>query len=75
MILVMPQIGMTMQEGKIVKWLKQDGEKINKGEPMLLLGTEKLETEIEAPSDGVLRIIAMENTTVLCGVEVGEIIE
>ena len=75
MIIVMPQIGMTMQEGTINKWLVADGATIEKGEPMLEITTEKLENEIEAPASGILKHFASEDDIIPCGEKIAEIIE
>jgi pyruvate dehydrogenase E2 component (dihydrolipoamide acetyltransferase) len=50
----MPKYGMTMTEGVIKEWLKQEGETVAIGEPLLLVETEKVNTEIEAPASGTL---------------------
>ncbi len=50
----LPKIGMAMQEGLITKWLKQQGEAVAKGEPLLEVETEKVLETIEAPESGVL---------------------
>jgi pyruvate dehydrogenase E2 component (dihydrolipoamide acetyltransferase) len=77
MIVIMPQIGMTMQEGTITRWLKEDGERVEKGEPLYELVTEKLENEIEAPCSGTLKILkpADLDDSVPCGDPIAEIIE
>ena len=54
---VMPKLGLTMTEGKIVRWLKKEGEWVEKGEPLLEILTEKIMTEVESPGQGVLRKI------------------
>lgn len=51
---IMPKLGETMQEGTIVKWLKKEGDKVSKGEPLLEISTDKIVTEIIAPASGVL---------------------
>lgn len=54
----MPSLGHTMEKGKIIEWLKQEGEAVAKGEPLLVVETDKVVTEVEAPADGtVLKII------------------
>jgi len=53
----MPRYGWTMTEGKIVQWLKKEGEEVKSGEPLLIIETEKTEIEIEAEVSGVLRRI------------------
>lgn len=73
MNVVMPRIGMTMQDGKIVKWYHNDGEKIAEGEPMLDIETEKLTSTITAPATGIFTKIAQENDIVLCGDDIAEI--
>lgn len=75
MKVVMPQIGMTMQEGTISKWYKADGDHIEKGEPMLELATEKLSNDIEAPAAGTFHPIAAEGDIIPCGEDIAEIIE
>lgn len=61
MKVVMPQFYETMQTGKIIRWLKKEGEKIEKGKPILEVETEKVAVEIEAPENGILgRILAKE---------------
>lgn len=51
---IMPKLGLTMTEGKIVRWLKNEGDPIKKGEPLLEIMTEKIVTEVESPGDGIL---------------------
>jgi pyruvate/2-oxoglutarate dehydrogenase complex dihydrolipoamide acyltransferase (E2) component len=75
MKVVMPQIGITMQEGTIVKWLMEDGAQVQKGEEMLEITTEKLSNTIEATASGALKIIAQEGTIIPCGEVIAEIIE
>lgn len=75
MKVLMPQIGMTMQEGTITQWIKADGDNVVKGEPLFQIETEKLTNEIEAPESGTLKIKAQVGETILCGEEIGEIIE
>ncbi len=62
---VMPMLGWTMKEGTIVTWLKKEGEKIEKGEPLLEVETGKVLKDIESPGTGILRIILIpEESTV-----------
>jgi len=53
--IVIPQLGI-VEEVVVLEWLKEDGETVVAGEPVVLLETEKTQTELEAPADGVLRI-------------------
>ena len=58
----MPSLGHTMEKGRIVEWLKQEGDPLAKGEPLLVVETDKVTTEVEAPLDGVLlRVLAAAN--------------
>ncbi len=52
--LYMPQLGLTMTEGTVTRWLKRTGETVKQGEPVVEIETDKVTTEIEAPADGVL---------------------
>jgi len=56
----MPKMGQTMEKGKIVKWLKKEGEKVEKGEPLLEIETDKTTIEVEARVSGILKITAKE---------------
>src|SRR3990170_7246338 len=51
---VMPALEMAQETGKIVSWLKQEGDAVSKGEPLLEIETDKAVVEIEATADGVL---------------------
>jgi len=68
---VMPKLGLTMKDGTIVKWLKKEGETIEKGEPLLEVETEKITAEVEAPASGVLHNILTSEGSI---VSVGELI-
>ncbi len=52
--IVMPKWGMSMQEGLILQWLKQEGDPVDKGEPLLEVETEKMTSVVEAPASGLL---------------------
>ena len=52
--IVMPALELAQETGKIVSWLKKEGDRITKGEPILEIETDKAVVEIEAPADGVL---------------------
>ncbi|GAB2964727.1 lipoyl domain-containing protein [Amycolatopsis acidiphila] len=68
-----PQLGVSMTEGELVEWLVEDGAGVRAGDPVYLLATDKTETEIEAPVDGVLRIKAEPGETYPVGTVVGEL--
>lgn len=55
--MVMPLLGQTMEEGTIIQWFKKEGDQIKAGEPLLEVLTDKVNMEVEAPQDGVLRKI------------------
>lgn len=62
---IMPKLGMTMDEGTVIRWLKEEGDQVEKGEPLLEVMTDKVTMEVEAPASGVLRVIlAKEGETV-----------
>ena len=55
---VMPAMGLTVEKGIIVKWLKKEGDTVTKGEPIFEVEADKITTEVEAPATGILaRII------------------
>ena len=54
---IMPKLGLTMTEGTIEKWLKQEGDRVEKGEPLVEIITEKINFQYESPASGVLRKI------------------
>ena len=51
---VMPQMGESIAEGTITKWMKQVGERIGRDEALLEISTDKVDTEIPSPAAGVL---------------------
>ena len=51
---IMPMLGMAQETGKVLRWLKQDGDAVRKGEPLLEVETDKVTVEIEAPATGTL---------------------
>src|SRR5256885_7145587 len=54
----LPRLGQGMESGTIVRWLKSEGEPVEKGEPLFELDTDKVTQEVEAEADGVLLKIA-----------------
>src|SRR3954468_24727525 len=50
----MPALGMAQETGKVVRWLKADGEAVKAREPLMEVETDKVTVEIEAPADGTL---------------------
>ena len=51
---IMPALGMAQETGLLVRWLKRDGEQVNKGDPLMEVETDKATVEVEAPASGVL---------------------
>jgi pyruvate dehydrogenase E2 component (dihydrolipoamide acetyltransferase)/2-oxoglutarate dehydrogenase E2 component (dihydrolipoamide succinyltransferase) len=61
-----------MTEGKLIEWLAEDGAVVQMGQPLYVLETDKVETEIEAPSTGTLKIVmAVSDDTYSVGTVVG----
>lgn len=54
----MPKLGLTMETGKIVEWKKQEGEEVQEKEVLLVVETEKITYDVEAPATGILHIIS-----------------
>lgn len=72
--IIMPQLGESIAEGTIVKWLKQPGDQVKKDENILLISTDKVEAEIPSPSAGVLLNIAVgPGETVAVGTVLGQV--
>src|ERR1700694_3908288 len=68
---VMPQLGESVYEGTISKWLVKPGDKVVEFEPMLEVDTDKVSAEVPAPVTGILReILAKEGQTVQAGAEI-----
>jgi pyruvate dehydrogenase E2 component (dihydrolipoamide acetyltransferase) len=63
----LPRLGQGMESGTIVKWLKNEGESVEKGEPLYELDTDKVTQEVEADASGVLLKIAVEEGEVEVG--------
>jgi pyruvate dehydrogenase E2 component (dihydrolipoamide acetyltransferase) len=72
--IVMPQMGESIVEGTITKWLKKPGDKVQRDEPLFEISTDKVDAEIPAPASGILREIKVsEGTTVQVNTVVGTI--
>ena len=52
---IMPKLGLTMTEGAVVKWIKSDGERVEKGERIAVVMSKKIAYQVEAPASGILR--------------------
>ena len=71
---IMPALGMAQETGKILRWLKTDGEAVSKGEPLMEIETDKVTVEVEAPADGTLALRAAEGDEVGVGKAVAVIV-
>jgi len=73
---VMPQMGESIVEGTLTKWLKKAGERVERDEPLFEISTDKVDTEIPSPAAGVLaEILVEEGKTVAVNTVVGRIDE
>src|SRR6202142_1177561 len=57
---VMPSLEMAQETGKLISWLKKEGETVFKGEPLLEIETDKAVMEVESPADGVLAAVKIQ---------------
>src|SRR5436305_1287307 len=71
---VMPQMGVSVSEGTITRWLKQEGEHVEADEPLLEISTDKVDTEVPSPASGtVTQILVQEGETVDVGTKLAQI--
>jgi 2-oxoglutarate dehydrogenase E2 component (dihydrolipoamide succinyltransferase) len=71
---VMPQMGVSVSEGTITKWLKQEGESVAADEALLEISTDKVDTEVPSPGEGILQqILVQEGETVDVGTKLAVI--
>lgn len=54
---VIPKLGFSMDEGKLVGWLVEDGKNVKEGDPLFELESDKSINEVEAPASGILKIL------------------
>nr|WP_039698627.1 biotin/lipoyl-containing protein [Sulfolobus islandicus] len=65
---LMPKLGLTMTKGKIVQWKKKEGDRVQEGEDLVIIETEKITTTVKAAASGILlKIYAKEGEEVLVG--------
>src|SRR5437588_11997271 len=70
----MPQLGESVTEGTVDRWLKKEGEFVKKDEPLVEVVTDKVNAEIPSPFEGkLLKISVPEGTTVAIGIEIAQI--
>ncbi len=71
---VMPQMGVSVSEGTITRWLKHEGEQVEADEPLLEISTDKVDTEVPSPGSGTLtKILVQEGATVDVGTKLAQI--
>jgi pyruvate/2-oxoglutarate dehydrogenase complex dihydrolipoamide acyltransferase (E2) component len=71
---VMPQMGVSVSEGTVTKWLKQEGEPVAADEALLEISTDKVDTEVPSPGEGILQqILVQEGETVEVGTKLAVI--
>src|SRR5712691_11609612 len=69
--IVVPQLGESVAEGTVARWLKAQGDRVRKEEPLVEIQTDKINVEIPSPAEGILtQILVAEGTTVLVGTEI-----
>src|SRR5207244_117666 len=56
----LPQLSLSMEDGKVVRWLVADGDRVGAGQPIVEIETDKATIEVEAPAEGVIRLVAEE---------------
>src|SRR6266511_1753695 len=71
---VMPQMGVSVSEGTITKWLKQEGDAVAADEALLEISTDKVDTEVPSPGEGIVqKILVQEGETVDVGTKLAVI--
>ncbi|WP_048876992.1 biotin/lipoyl-containing protein, partial [Saccharomonospora saliphila] len=70
----LPELGESVTEGTVTRWLKQEGDSVEVDEPLLEISTDKVDTEVPSPVAGtVQRIVAREDETIEVGAELAVI--
>ena len=63
--LLMPKFGKVMEEGKLIEWIKKEGDAVEKGEVVLEIETDKANTDVESTATGIIqKILVQEGETV-----------
>lgn len=68
-----PKLGVSMTEGTLVEWLASDGDTVTPGQALYRIETDKVESDVESPVSGTLRIKGEEGETYDVGTMIGEI--
>ena len=69
-----PKLGIAMSEGTLLEWMVEDGQAVAAGQPLYLLETDKVESEVEAPVAGTIKLIAAAGATYPVGHTIAEIV-
>jgi pyruvate/2-oxoglutarate dehydrogenase complex dihydrolipoamide acyltransferase (E2) component len=72
--IILPKLGFSVNEAALVEWMVADGAEVKKGDPLYCIESEKSLQEIEAPADGVLRILLEAGETYDVGTVIGELV-
>lgn len=72
--IILPKLGFSVNEAALVEWMVADGAAVKKGDPLYCIESEKSLQEIEAPADGVLRILLEAGETYEVGTVIGELV-
>jgi pyruvate dehydrogenase E2 component (dihydrolipoamide acetyltransferase) len=73
--IAMPKLGLTMTEGTIVEWVAEPGQTVQKGDPILVVETDKTNLEVGAESSGVVQQVVAAGETVAVETVVGYLLE
>lgn len=68
-----PKLGVSMTEGTLVQWMVSDGQRVEAGDVLYRLETDKVENDIEAPVAGVVHLTGVEGETYQVGTQIGTI--
>ena len=71
--IAIPKLGWEMREGTLVGWLVSDGSAVSEGDPLYVVETDKIETEVAAAASGVLRCLGVVGETYPVGHQIGSI--
>jgi pyruvate/2-oxoglutarate dehydrogenase complex dihydrolipoamide acyltransferase (E2) component len=68
-----PKLGVSMTEGTLVEWLVTDGDQVSVGQPLYVIETDKVENEVEANAEGIIRMSGEAGETYAVGESIGQI--
>ncbi len=68
-----PKLGVSMSEGTLVEWLVRDGDTVKAGDVIYRIETDKVENDVESPTDGLIRITGEEGETYEVGEQIATI--